>query len=403
MKKSFFSIISILISPGGLAILLFAITIATAIYMLPVYLDSSSAERSESGWELAKDPPPVDKAIHTVQLDNIVFDTFNGDSVPLPEASESLIKKLRDAIIPIYNPRYEEADGGNWLADEDLIIGYVGKDKTFAYPIKMLNLHELVNDEIDGIPLVVTYCPLCASGIIYDRRVKEKNLLFGNTNALYENDMVMFDHQTGSYWFQVGGEAIVGDLTGTRLKLLPSATIPWGQWKKLHPKTRILSRKQNFPGRYDYSRDPFKGYSKSVAIMDFPFPVSTFKINKSLNPEEIVITVRVGDKDKVYPLSKIGDDAINDNVGGVPILLLSQTKGPVGNIFARTVGKRTLTFSLNDLFFTDKETGSNWNFSGKAVSGSLKGTQLQRIASRRAFWFSISIALPDAEIYKPQK
>ena len=94
------------------------------------------------------------------------------------------------------------------MRDTDLVLGYVGPESgsAFAYPVKMLNLHEIVNDVIDGRPVLISYCPLCASGAVYDRELAGEVLLFGNTSALYQSDLVMYDHQSGSYWFQVLGE-----------------------------------------------------------------------------------------------------------------------------------------------------------------------------------------------------
>jgi hypothetical protein len=148
-------------------------------------------------------PPPVlDRGRAGVSLDRIVFDTFTGSSVRLSDATNEMIERLRDAIWSIYEPGYEDVTGGGWLNDRDLVLGYVGLDAEYAYPIKMLNFHELVNDVIDGIPVLVTYCPLCGSGIVFDRQLGGEVLVFGNTSALFENDLVMFDYETESYWFQ---------------------------------------------------------------------------------------------------------------------------------------------------------------------------------------------------------
>ena len=378
-----------------------AAVIAAVVYNFPVVKDSSSADKMKSSRADAATPPPVDKSISNVRISEIVFDTFDGDSVPLSRASDSLINRLRDAISPIYRPVYEGLEGGAWLAADDFVIGYISEDKAFAYPVKMLNSHELVNDKIDGISLLISYCPLCGSGIVYDRRLNGRDLVFGNTSALYQNDLVMFDHQTGSYWFQVSGEAIVGKFTGARLKLLPSVTISWGQWKKLYPNTRVLSRNQNMPMNYDYNRDPFRNYSRSVAAMRFPFPVDTDKIGKVFGPADVVLTIHAGNKDKVYPLSRIGNGVVNDKVGGVPVTVFSQVDGPVGNAFLRTIDGRKLTFLLKGKLFIDNETGTSWGFNGKAISGPLKGSRLLGVPSRRAFWFSISLAVPNAGIYMP--
>ena len=141
-----------------------------------------------------------------------------------------------------------------------LLFGASGQ--AFAYPIKFLNFHELVNDEIDGVHLLVTYCPLCGSGVVFDRRVGDEVLVFGNTSALYNSDLVMFDHATGSYWFQTGGEAIVGEKTGTRLIPLASFFMQWSQWTELHPDTQVLAREQGLGTRASqYLRNPFSTYA----------------------------------------------------------------------------------------------------------------------------------------------
>ena len=207
--------------------------------------------------------PPVNLEVHSVPLEDVVFDTFDGSYVSLREAAApTLIERLRDAVAPIYTPQYGGPDGLPWLQDNDTVIGYESESSAYAYSINVLNFHELVNDSIDGVPVPISYCPLCASGVVYSRELDGNTLTFGNTSALYELDLVMYDHETGSYWFQVLGEAIVGDLTGKRLTLLPSVTTTWAEWKRLHPDTRLLTGLQPggppFPGRI-YGSGPFPG------------------------------------------------------------------------------------------------------------------------------------------------
>ena len=205
---------------------------------------SDPAPRSPTG-----PPPKVDSTIASVLLENVVFDTFDGGFMRLSEAGDSAIEGLRDRIVPVYEPRYDAVEGGDWLQDDDMVIGYASETDAYAYPVKILNLHEIVNDVIDGVPVLVSYCPLCASGVVYSRELDGQVMIFGNTSALYESDLVMYDHLTGSYWFQVIGEAIVGPLTGKRLKLLPSVTTTWGRWKALHAGTKVLSRNLGLPPR----------------------------------------------------------------------------------------------------------------------------------------------------------
>ncbi len=336
--------------------------------------------------------------MHSVPLDQVVFDTFQGGFVRLSGISDGAIEALRDAIQPVYSPRYEGPDGGSWLGGDDLVIGFEGESEAFAYPIKFLNFHEIVNDEIDGVPIVVTYCPLCGSGVVFDRRLNGEALLFGNTSALYQSDLVMFDHQTGSFWFQTGGEAIVGTLTGERLTPLPSVTMPWTNWLSLHPRTRVLSREQGFGRAPDYTFDFFEGYGQRLDDLQFLFPVETDKLDSRLRPSAIVLAVGAGGVEKAYPLEALQDAAVNDEIGGRPVLVLSRRIGTFGRAFSREVDGRVLTFEVQDEEVVDRETGSRWDFGGRAVEGPLEGVELESLPTRRSFWFSLGFAVPDIEI-----
>ena len=113
-------------------------------------------------------------------------------------ATEEVIEDLRDAIPPIYEASYVAVEGGDWLEDSDLVVGYAPKGIAYAYPVKSLNFHEIVNDFIGGIPVLVSYCPLCASGVVYSRSLEGRELLFGNTSALYESDTIIRLARIGS-------------------------------------------------------------------------------------------------------------------------------------------------------------------------------------------------------------
>ena len=348
-------------------------------------------------------PPLVDRTVHSVPLADVVFDTFRGGYVRLSEATPGTIEALRDAISPIYRPRYGGILAGAWLADDDLVIGYQGRTATYAYPLKILNFHEIVNEFIDGVPVLISYCPLCGSGVVFDRRVDGKTLLFGNTSALYENDMVMYDHQTGSYWFQVGGEAIVGSLTGSRLSLLASVTTTWGQWRRAYPETRILHRDQGLKGAANYDRDPFARYPEMLNRRQFPFPINQERIGDDLRAGEVVITLRINGTEKVYAPRLFGRSVVNDTVGGMPVVVFAKSKESLGWAFNRQLDGRTLTFESSDHGIIDLETRSTWAIHGLATAGRLQGRRLEGLPSRRAFWFSVSIALPHAPVYGQEK
>lgn len=345
--------------------------------------------------------PPVDTSQHSVPIRDVVFDTFNGGFLRLNEARSPDIRRLRDAIKPIYRPRYGTERELPWLLGSDLVIGFSSRRGAYAYPLKVLNFRELVNDVIDGVPVLVSYCPLCGSGVVYSRTIDGRTLLFGNTSALYQSDLVMYDHETGSYWFQVQGEAIVGKLTGKRLKALPSATLTWAEWKRLHPDTRLLVGDAGAPFSFQYAQDPFLGYSQSLDAGRFPFPVSKDKLDGRLRASEIVLTAEVNAARKAYPLRLIGNAAVNDAIGDAPVVVFSRDGS--GFAYRATVERRRLTFALKGDAFVDRETGSSWNAAGQALSGRLKGSRLEPLPSRRAFWFSIAIANPGIALYLPPK
>ena len=350
-------------------------------------------------------PPMVDTSIAGVPVEDVLFDTFRGGFVRLSEASEETIEALRDRIKPIYEPKYDSVGDGDWLVQGDGVLSYVSSSgDAFAYPMKMLNFHEIVNDLVDGVPLLVSYCPLCASGVVYHRELDGQVLLFGNTSALYQSDLVMYDHQTGSYWHQVIGEAIVGPLTGSRLRTLPSMTTTWGQWKELYPDTKVLSRNLGLLSSSagdPYSRDPFLGIADQINKERFTFPVSKEKLDDRLRPGDLVLAVQVAESHKAYLLNDAQDHVANDEVGGERLAVLVRSEGPAGFAYLSSVEGRPLTFGLEGGALRDFETGSLWDDSGRSVSGKMEGAQLTLVPSRTSFWFSIVGALPGLEVYSP--
>ncbi len=374
---------------------------AAAPHLTPSNTPSPASTPQEWLYTPTGPPPKVDKTIAGVDLDNVVFDTFRGGFIPLSVATDSAIEGLRDVLQPIYEPVYVAAGRGEWLRDEDLVVGYASQSGAYAYPIKMLNYHEIVNDVIDGVPVLVSYCPLCASGVVYSRDLDGRVLLFGNTSALYESDMVMYDHETGSYWFQVLGEAIVGPLTGKRLEMLPATNVTWGEWKRLHPETQILSRRQRIRGPAPpYERDPFVGYGAQVSLEQFAFPVSPEKLDDRLPSGARAFAVQVGETHKAYHLSRDSDWLLNDTLGGKGIVVLARKKGPAAFAYYRASGGRELSFKLADGAVQDTETESTWDDAGRAVSGPLAGTRLSPVPSRTSFWFSLVGALPGIELHQ---
>ncbi|WP_292288055.1 DUF3179 domain-containing protein [Marivita sp.] len=168
----------------------------------------------------------------------------------------------KDGIPALSDPDFVRASGKTGIAaSEPVITLEMGGATARAYPIRYLTWHEIVNDTIDGVPVAVTFCPLCNSALTFDRRAAGRTLTFGVSGKLRHSDMIMYDHETESWWQQAIGEAIVGDLNGTELPLLPSWMESWSEFKTRHPDGLVMAE----PGyARDYGRNPYRGYDSST-------------------------------------------------------------------------------------------------------------------------------------------
>lgn len=190
----------------------------------------------------------------------------------------------KDGIPSIDKPKYVPVAKSNNLTDTEPVIGLVINGKARAYPLRILTWHEIVNDQLGGIPVTVTYCPLCNSAIAFDRRLDGKILDFGTTGKLRKSDMVMYDRQTESWWQQFLGEGIVGEMTGKTLKIIPSRLESFANFKKRAPEGEVLV--PTHPGMRNYGANPYAGYDTAA----FPF-LYQGDMPKGINPMVRVIVV----------------------------------------------------------------------------------------------------------------
>ncbi|MEE8350919.1 MAG: DUF3179 domain-containing protein [Rhodospirillales bacterium] len=190
----------------------------------------------------------------------------------------------KDGIPSIDKPRFARLAEVSGLADTEPVVGLIINGKARAYPLRILTWHEIVNDELAGVPVTITYCPLCNSAIAFDRRLDGKILDFGTTGKLRKSDMVMYDRQTESWWQQFMGEGIVGEMTGKRLKTIPARLESFANFKKRAPKGEVLI--PNDPNMRNYGRNPYAGYDS--ASMPFLFQGD---LPKGINPMVRVIVI----------------------------------------------------------------------------------------------------------------
>ena len=218
----------------------------------------------------------------------------------------------RDGIPAIDQPNFVRSNNAKFLKQDDRILGLVYEDVTRAYPIKILNYHEIVNDQIHQQAIIISYCPLCGSGMAFKTKFNHRDNTFGVSGLLYNNDMLLYDRETLSLWSQILSKAISGKMKGTQLDLLVLHNTTWKDWLQRYPDTEVLSTNTGY--RRQYNRHPYGQYDINSAIY-FPIQHS----NARYHPKERVIGITIAKKHKAYPiseLSKLNKAIIKDTFSG---------------------------------------------------------------------------------------
>ena len=340
---------------------------------------------------------------------------FRNVDLPVPEdelnrgASEDGIPAIVD---PVFAADWSGVDDS--LSDDSRVIGVVRDGDARAYPLAVLNWHEIVNDTFD-VPILVTYCPLCGSGVVADRSIEGETAVFGVSGLLWNSDLVMYDTVTDSLWSQLLGTAIRGPATGTELSLLPATMATWGEWRAEYPETRVLlppPESNTVRGRRqsrDYDRDPYAGYGRSARI---GVGYNDFSDDR-LDPKDSVVGVYHDGVARAYPLEDVWEaGVVNDTVGGLPVVVSASVNGSLV-AYDRRVDGDTLTFergsaeadgeSADDATPVLRAGDSTWALlSGDGQSGPLADTRLRRANDRsQLFWFAWADFHPETEVWQP--
>jgi hypothetical protein len=240
---------------------------------------------------------------------------FSKHSVPLDEFMSGGPGK--DGIPAVDHPKLVAVDDADFLKDREPVIELVVEGDARAYPIQILIWHEIVNDVVAGVPVTVTFCPLCNTAIVFDRRVNEQTLDFGTTGNLRNSDLVMYDRQTESWWQQFGGEALVGEHTGAKLEQLPSRIVAWADFRREHAGGKVLSRDTGFSR--PYGQNPYFGYDSVDSSPLFPTKNAD---DDRLPPKERVVFIEHGDEAVVVPFSTLRErKVVRVEVGGSELIV----------------------------------------------------------------------------------
>lgn len=335
-------------------------------------------------------------------------------------------KKLRsvglppDGIPSIDGPRFQSVrSAGQWLEPDDVVLTVEHGGEAKAYPIRILNWHEIANDTIGGVPIAATYCPLCNSGVVFKRpQFDGTRAAFGTSGRLYNSNLVMYDRVTGTFWDQITGRPMVGPMVGKveRLGRLPSSMARWAAWKRHHPDAKVLERPSSGsggdrPSGYDeekadfvpdYSYNPYADYASS----DYG-TYGTVVTDDRLVPKERITGVSLKGGAKAYRKSAVrASRLINDFVGGSPVVVAWNPQADDVIVFKRKIPQRAqpLEFKLRDGHWVDEQTGTTWCWNGEAESGPLADleAQLERVTSTTTYWFAWAAIHPDTELYTPR-
>jgi hypothetical protein len=317
----------------------------------------------------------------------------------------------RDGIRPLDNPAFVDvAQADGWLDRREPVILVQIADQAWAFPIQIMIFHEIANTELAGLPVMVSFCPLCNTAIVFMRQAAEHTLSFSSTGRLRFSNLVMYDRETESWWQQATGEAIIGELLGTQLDVLPASMIAWDDFRRDFPDGLVLSRATGSNRQYGFN--PYLGYD---SIDDSPFLYEGPPISGRLPALARVLTLDLNNQAVAYPYAVLSQEyVVNDEIGWVPVVIFWQpgAVSPLDAVriaegreigsaaaYSRVLAGQTLEFVWQDGSILDQQTGSHWSVTGVALSGELAGQQLQPVLSINHFWFSWAAFKPETEIY----
>jgi len=283
---------------------------------------------------------------------------------------------------------FEPADSIKIDAKDKVLALQVGRHSR-AYPILTMGYHHIVNDTVDGVPVAMTYCTLCHTGIAYDPVIDGRRLHF-RLAGINNGNALMRDEETKTVWQQSTGEAIFGPLKGQHLKLIHSDEMSFALWRREQPGGDVLKPDAAWEKEYD-GRDWEAQVEKTPAMVDTKA--------SGIGPHRLMLGVEVGGRYKAYPLDRVlGTKFIQDTVADAPVLVVVGVDGESIRVF----NPENLTFTPGSEggLIRDAETGSGWNFRGCAVQGELSGRCLKVIDANKDYWFDWMHQHPGTAVYK---
>lgn len=283
---------------------------------------------------------------------------------------------------PYPSPAFVQADSVQLDAD-DKVLSITVNSESRAYPIRTMGYHHIVNDVIGNVPIAVTYCTLCHTGLVWSRLFEGKTLHF-RLAGINNGNALMRDEETSSIWQQSTGQAIFGPLKGLQLGLIHSDELTFALWHKEQPHGLVLKPEAQYASEYE-DKDWEKHVEKTRTVVDTR--------QSGISPHELMLGVTIDEKSKAYPVKAIlTAKLIQDQIAGLPLLIVVGQDSASIRVFKSLSGKSSITFlpisKTNGAgIMSDIETGSEWNFEGCAINGRLAGQCLERVDANKDYWF----------------
>jgi hypothetical protein len=295
---------------------------------------------------------------------------------------------------PYDSPAFGSADTVKVDPDDKVLAVAIGSQAR-AYPIRTMGYHHIVNDTVGGVPIAVTYCTLCHTGLVWNRVLAGKTLHF-HLAGINNGNALLRDEETSSIWQQSTGQAIFGPLKGQQLNLVRSNELTFALWRSEQPQGQVLQPDPTYVAEYD-PKDWEKHVEKTRTV------VGTSK--SGIGPHQLMLGVTVAGQSKAYPVDAIlAAKVIQDQVGGLPLLIVVGPDAASIRVFEGKVAGETaeLTFvrGSGDKLMADAGTGSNWNFQGCAIDGKLAGQCLKEIDAHKDYWFDWMNHHPESAVFK---
>ncbi len=361
------------------------------------------------------DPPPATTNGGALPEGPSALRDRNADAFPDPLVDTAEIISggpPPDGIPPIDEPAFVDiATADGYLEPDEPVVALEIDGDARAYPVQVLIWHEIVNDEVGGVPVSITYCPLCNSAATFVRTVRGVETTFGTSGRLYASALVMYDRATESLWTHFDGRAVVGMLAGEQLEPIPSPLLAWSDFKAAYPEGEVLDRDATGHNR-DYGINPYVGYDDPDTR---PFLFVGDPDSRAAAKQRVVGVV-VGDAAQAWALEAVSGgeaQATAGEVGGQPVVIFwkagqatgleeftvagGRDVGSVG-VFVPEADGQALTFTADGGEFVDAETGSRWDVTGTAVDGPLAGTELEQLHHLDTFWFAWATYRPGTEL-----